>query len=90
MGRKQTLAECLKSVESRHYAFDQKARESVAGGADGRYRTTQSVSELLAAAAREGLHPHRFSLMHVAPTDWSKLNESIAPANLKFPDGTLQ
>jgi hypothetical protein len=59
-------------------------------GADGRYRTTQSVSELLAAAAREGLHPQRFFLMHVAPTDWSKLNESIAPASLKFPDGILQ
>jgi hypothetical protein len=59
-------------------------------GADGRYRTTQSVSELLDAAAREGLHPQRFFLMHVAPTDWSKLSETIAPANLKFPDGTLQ
>jgi len=28
--------------------------------------------------------------MHVAPTDWSKLSDSIAPAKLKFPDATLQ
>jgi hypothetical protein len=60
------------------------------GGADGHYRTTQSVSELLEAARREGLRPQRFYLMHVTPTEWSKLNESIAPANLKFPDGALQ
>jgi len=59
-------------------------------GPDGHYRTTQSVSELVDVVAREGLHPQRFYLMHLAPTDWSKAIESIAPANLKFPDGTLQ
>ena len=59
-------------------------------GDDGRYRTTQSVGELANAAAREGLHPQRFFLMHVAPTDWSKLSQSLAPEELKFPDGTLQ
>lgn len=57
---------------------------------NGRYRTTQSVSELVDAVAREGLHPQRFYLMHVAPANWSKALDSIAPANLRFPDGTLQ
>lgn len=40
---------------------------------DGTYYTPQTVSEVVAAAARERLAVERFFMMHVAPTPWSEL-----------------
>lgn len=58
------------------------------GGGERGYSFPQAVSEVTDAAAREGLKPERFFMMHIGPTPWSELAKSIAgAAQLDGPDG---
>lgn len=57
-------------------------------GADGSFSFPQAVTELAGAAAREGLHPDRFFMMHIGPTPWLDLAKAVAEAGGRdTPDG---
>jgi hypothetical protein len=49
----------------------------------GGYSFPQTVSELLDAAARNGLEPERFYMMHIGPTAWDALAGVVADAVAK-------
>jgi len=53
--------------------------------ADGSFRSSQAVSELVDAVARERLAPERFMMMHVRVTPWQSLLAALDPAKLRFP-----
>jgi hypothetical protein len=57
-------------------------------GPNGSFRTIQAVSELVAAAARERLHPTRFTMMHVGMTPWEDLTRTLRDTTV-FPAGAL-
>jgi len=54
---------------------------------DGSYLTMETVSELVDAVAREGLHPRNFFMMHIAKTPWSSLLKAIKTQKDAFPEG---
>ncbi|MEP7005344.1 MAG: hypothetical protein ABI810_05140 [Sphingomonas bacterium] len=57
-------------------------------GADGSLSFPQAVTELADAAAREGLNPDRFFMMHIGPTPWADLTKAVAEAGARdTPDG---
>ena len=57
---------------------------------DGTFFYPQTVTELMDAVARAGINVNRFFMMHMGPTPWPALAESVAAAALRdTPDGVL-
>lgn len=48
---------------------------------DGKFFYLQTVSEVKSAVDREHLSVDRFFMMHVAPSPWSKIEETVQQSN---------